>query len=252
MAILLQNLLARAPKINDLESVTNLLITCDSAEDDVAIGRQSDPMLPQSIFMDPTERNAMSDYTEEQVRSNWQKNGFDLECDAWVIVTYRGEFVGYASLCADEDGHIEMIIRVHPRYQKRGIGTLLLRLAEQRARHLISKMSSGMRVTLQSTVSSINSTARQLLEYEGYTALYSFWRITIDREESLDEFSQQGILTLDVSGRRPNLAGIAQIHKRTGIYVMRQYDVYEKVLRMGSEDNWTSVINTAAMEPVEV
>ena len=46
----------------------------------------------------------------------------------------------------------------------RGIGTLLVRLAEERARHNIRKARPGARVTLSSTVSSLNEVARQLLE----------------------------------------------------------------------------------------
>ncbi|HLJ33647.1 MAG TPA: GNAT family N-acetyltransferase [Ktedonobacteraceae bacterium] len=210
MAVLLHNLSARAPSLADLEPVTRLLIVCDTVED------------------------GLSDYTKEDLRSKWQKPGFRLDKDAWVIVTTKGQFVGYASVWLDPqrpDGDIEMYIRVHPEYVGRGIGTLLLRLAEYRARSLVQYAPPAVRVALNVSVNSVNRVAGMLLEREGYTQVSHLCRLLIDS----DEFSQPGSMKLDLAVDAQALTGVTQLQKRTGIYFMRQYDVYEKELRSAAE-----------------
>ncbi len=210
MAVLLHNLSARAPGLADLESVTRLLIACDTVED------------------------GLSDYTKEDLRSEWQKPGFKLDKDAWVIVTTKGQFVGYASVWLDslgQDGRIDMYIRVHPEYVGRGIGTLLLRLAEHRARSLVQYALPATRVALNVSVNSVNLVAGMLLEREGYALVSHLCRLLIDSDES----SQSGTMKLDLAVDAQALTGVAQLQKRTGIYFMRQYDVYEKELRSGAE-----------------
>lgn len=216
MAVLLHNLSARAPRLADLESVTELLIACDIVED------------------------GLSDYTKEDLRSEWQQPGFELDKDAWVIVTTKEQFVGYASVWLDSqasdradqsDGQINMYIRVHPEYVGRGIGTLLLRLAEHRARSLVQYARPAVRVTLNVSVNSVNLVAGLLLEREGYTQVRHSCRLLIDS----DEYSQHSAVKVDLPLDAQASTGVAQLQKRTGIYFMRQYDVYEKELRAGEE-----------------
>lgn len=210
MAVLLHNLSARAPGFADLEPVTRLLIACDTVED------------------------GLSDYTKEDLRSEWQKPGFKLDKDAWVIVTTKGQFVGYASVWLDPqgpDGRIDMYIRVHPEYVGRGIATLLLRLAEHRGRSLVQYAQPATRVSLNVSVNSINLVAGMLLEREGYTLVRHLCRLLIDSDES----AQSGTVKVDLALNAQALIGVAQLQKRTGIYFMRQYDVYEKELRAGAE-----------------
>ncbi|HET8853018.1 MAG TPA: hypothetical protein VFN02_10870, partial [Ktedonobacteraceae bacterium] len=81
--------------------------------------------------------------------------------------------------------------------------------------------------------------ARRLLEREGYILLRHFWRLIVDTEddpsESLAEDSQRGKLKLDLVVDAQNLVGTSQVHQRTGIYLAREYDIYEKELRAGWE-----------------
>ena len=210
MAVLLHNLSARAPRLADLEAVTGLLIACDTVED------------------------GLSDYTKEDLHSKWQKPGFKLEQDAWVIVTIKGQFVGYASVWLDLlDGCIEMDIRVHPQYTGRGIGTLLLRLAEHRARSLVQNAHPAARVTLTVSVNSVNRVAGMLLEREGYMLVDHLCRLLLE----VDEPSPVGVARGDFALNAQALTGVAQLQKRTGIYFMRQYDVYEKELRPTAEQH---------------
>ena len=211
MAILLQNLVARSPSLNDLSDITRLFITCDIIED------------------------GMSDYTEEELLADWQRPGFNLETDAWVITTNRGQIVGFADVWSCDYTQIDMKVRVHPEFLDRGIGTLLLRLAEHKARQYLRKAPSDLRVVLHSPISSGNQEARNLLEQEGYTPVRQFWRMMIDANETADGSYKSSKLKFDLYTETQKLVNLAQPHQRTGIYIARQYDIYEKELRPGKD-----------------
>ena len=209
MAVLLKNLLARAPKIEDLVAVKELVAACDVAE------------------------YGLVGSTMEDLTSNWQKSEFNLATDAWVIVTNKGQLVGFACVWHRDYEQIYSFVCVHPEYRGRGIGTLLLRLAEERARQYARNACPGSRVTLNGTVSRVNEEAKRLFEREGYTLARQFWHIAVELDESSDQSSQHGKLEggLDVESRR--LVNAAQLYDRDAVYVIRQYSIYEKELRAG-------------------
>ena len=126
MAVLLKNLLARAPKMEDLVAITELITACDIAE------------------------YGIEDSTMEDLTSNWHQPGFNLAADAWVIVTNKGQSVGFACVWHKDNEQIVTFVCVHPEYRSRGIGTLLLRLVEERARQHVSDARPGLCVTVSS------------------------------------------------------------------------------------------------------
>jgi len=215
MLAMLSNLVARAPTMDDLGAITDLCLACDNADYD------------------------LSDSTKESVLADYQRPDFNLSTDAWVIVTTSGRCVGYAHVWPCTSMHNAVFACVHPAYRRRGIGMLLLRLAEARAHEQIDATPPGVRVTLTSTVSHSNRGARRLLEHEGYTPVRQFWRVLVELEDepgdSFKEFSEHGKLTLDLDVDVPHLIGTAHIQQRTGIYSARQLDLYEKELRTGAE-----------------
>ncbi len=212
MPAMLRNLLVRAPKIDDLEAVTELLIACDIAD------------------------YGMPDSSEEELLSYWRKADFNMESDAWVIVTTDGRYVGYGHVwpCSTKQNSVFAV--VHPEYRNRGIGMLLLRLGEERAREQMNTTAPTQRVTLTSAVSHANEAARHCLEREGFTPLRQFWRLIVDVEEDTKGVSAEGgRLKFDLEVDTASAVGTVEGQRRTGIYVARQYDVYEKVLRAGAE-----------------
>jgi GNAT superfamily N-acetyltransferase len=211
VAVQLTNLVARSPKIKDLEAVTELIVTCEINE------------------------HGTSDYTVDDLRSEWHRPSFNMETDAWVILTTRGQPVGYASVWHKEHEQIHMFTRVHPQYRRRGIGTLLVRLAEQRARLHIQQARPGTRVTLSSAVSSLNEVARQLLEREGYAPVRQFWRIVIEMDEFASKSYQRGKLKVDLDLDSHHLTGATRTYEPEGLYVVRPYHTYEKELRPGDQ-----------------
>lgn len=216
MTILLHNLLARAPKLNDADAVTKLLIASDIVDDGV------------------------SHYTEEDLLATWQKPGFNLATDAKVIVTNKGQIVGYVSVTDFKHVRIDMKACVHPDYRGRGIGTLLLRLAEVRARQHLACAPPGARVVVYNAVSHTNQTAKNLLEYEGYSHVSDFWRIVIETNEALLQSSaasnksrSEVKLKLALDVHYQCATGTTRVYEPSGLYIVRQYDVYEKELRAG-------------------
>jgi ribosomal protein S18 acetylase RimI-like enzyme len=209
MAVLLKNLMARTPKIEDLVAVKELVAACDIAE------------------------YGLVGSTMEDLASNWQRSEFNLATDAWVIVTNKGQVVGFACVWHKDYVQIDTFVCVHPEYRGRGIGTLLLRLVEERARQHARNACSGSHVTLNSTVSSVNEGAKRLFEREGYTPARQFWQIAIELDESSDKTSRQGKLELDLDVESQHLVNAAQLYDRDAVYVIRQYYIYEKELRAG-------------------
>ena len=211
MAVLLKNLLARAPKMEDLGAIKELITACDIAEYGIA------------------------DSTMEDLASNLYQPGFNLAQDAWVIVTNKGQLVGFACVWHRDYEQISTFVCVHPEYRSRGIGTLLLRLVEERARQLMQNARMGIRVTLCGTVSSINEQAQRLFEREGYIPIRKFWRIAVGPNDSMEKPLRHDNIKVDLDIDSQCLAGASRLYDLDAIYVIREFDVYEKELRAGEQ-----------------
>ncbi|HEY3991404.1 MAG TPA: hypothetical protein VGM01_00870, partial [Ktedonobacteraceae bacterium] len=82
MTILLKNLTARVPNMQDRAALAELVCLCESSED------------------------STMDSTLEDVLSVRQGLDARLDNDAWVIVTTGGQLVGFACLWREEDTRI--------------------------------------------------------------------------------------------------------------------------------------------------
>ena len=211
MAVLLKNLLARSPKLEDMVAITELIKACDVDEYGIA------------------------DSTMEDLSSNWHQPGFNLASDAWVIVTNKGQSVGFACVWHRDNEQIFTFVCVHPEYRSRGIGTLLLRLVEERARQLVAGACPGTRVTLCGTVSSLNEQAKRLFEREGYTSIRKIWRIEVGANDSMDKSSLYRAFKADLDVESWGLVDATQLYDLDAVYIIREYEVYEKELRAGEK-----------------
>ena len=213
MSVLLSNLVARPPSIEDFHAIAELVAACDIAEHGIA------------------------DSSTRELASRWQHYSFHLESDAWVIVTGRKQFVGFACVWHRDHEEFYTFICVHPQYRKRGIGTLLLRMAEQHARELMHHACPGARVSLCGVVSAKNAQARSLFEREGYLLIREFWRVTLELVESSDDgASHSGKFAVDVGIESGQLVGTTPLYDREGVYSVRQFVTYEKELRPADEE----------------
>ncbi len=211
MIVRLHNLSARPPMLSDLEAVTELIVACEDAETGIAA------------------------VSEEEIENSWQESGFTLRADAWVIVTKRGQIVGYADVRRSGGYQLTSLLRVHPYYLGRGIGTLLVWLTEERARNLMRAFPLEQPVTLINCVCSLNERSQHLFEREGYTLARHYWSVSMHAEEGVrhtcDEIYQSNRLQFDLRVDAQNFMGTPSRVVRTGMYVMRQYYVFEKELR---------------------
>ncbi|MBE3561633.1 MAG: GNAT family N-acetyltransferase [Ktedonobacteraceae bacterium] len=217
MIIRLHNLSARAPQMKDLRAVTELMKICDEAE------------------------GYDSDITEDELRRAWLAEGFSLRTDAWVIATRTGQIAGYAEVRREEgrgddseDERLAALLRVHPDYRGRGIGTLLIWLLEERARQVATQLSQEKRVVLYTRACGDSRVAHHLFEREGYVAARHLWRLVIDMDEAPVDERQPGRVQVDLEIDTQNLLSTMPT-RRTGIYTARQYIVYEKTLRPASK-----------------
>ena len=208
MPVVLSNLVARTPTIEDFHAIAELVAACDSAEHGIA------------------------DSSTRDLASRWQHYSFRLESDAWVIVSARKLFVGFACVWHRDHEEFYTFICVHPQYRKRGIGTLLLRIAEQHARELMRHASPDAGISLRGVVSANNAQARSLFEREGYLLIREFWRVTLELVESSEgSASHAGKFAIDLEVESGQLVGITPLYDREGVYNVRQFVTYEKELR---------------------
>lgn len=149
----------RPPTREDAPAIVDVIAACDRKHYGVA-----DPYTPEDIFDD------------------WSR--LTLETDAWVVVAEQdNRIVGYATLTDRGHGRIDADGYVHPDVHGQGVGTMLVRLTETRARELVANAPAGMRVALNNAVILSDVAAREMLEAEGYTLARGFWRMAIDLPE---------------------------------------------------------------------
>lgn len=210
MSVHLTNLLARIPEERDMYAIMELVALCGRAEHGIA------------------------DSSNEELQAHWRNHSFHLESDAWVIVNNKGQYVGFGCVCHSDYEEYHTFVCVHPDYRKRGIGTLLLRLIEERARQQMYHTSLVSRVCMKALVSSQNIEARSLFEREGYIQVREFWRVTVVLDDAQELRQRVGRHTLDVAVEARQLVGLAPLYDREAIYSIRRYCEYEKELRSGS------------------
>jgi len=147
--------------MEDLHAVTDLLLACEVAE----YGR--------------------NEYTyqelREELRALWTSEGFRPGPDTWVVMTYNGRCAGWSNLwfAPEEPEELFASPRVHPAWRGAGIGTYLIKLAEQRARELTTTLPPGQCVRLHSWIEGVDANAVSLLECQGFEPLRYYWRMEL-------------------------------------------------------------------------
>ena len=152
--------LVRPPTLDDLDAVTALTNASEIA----------DSGIPET--------------TIEVMRTRWLAPGVDLAADNWLIISPESRIVGYAGMNDREHARLFAHIHVHPDYQSQGIAAVLLQRVEEWTCQHVSAALQGVRVTLNTWISSRNIAIKQLLEQAGYTAVRHTWNMEIEMHEA--------------------------------------------------------------------
>jgi mycothiol synthase len=125
----------------------------------------------------------------DQVKNEWVSPGFDPARDIRLVFAPNGKMVGYIEVwtTANPPVHPWVWGRVHPDYEKLGIGTYLNAWAEQRAHQVFEVLPDDLRVAMQSGIDNRVAPAKALLEGYGYQLIRHSFRMRVEFEQPFPE-----------------------------------------------------------------
>lgn len=118
-----------------------------------------------------------SDWTADELRDDWDR--LDLERDAWLVLV-DGRVAGVVHMLDKRGGRFIGDVYVHPELTGRGVGSLALRLLEERARARRPEWPDGERIVLETAHLAGDDRAPALLAGHGFELVRSFFRMVID------------------------------------------------------------------------
>jgi mycothiol synthase len=142
-------------------------------------------------------------FSLDELAGDWTQ--LDLGRDAWVAIAPDGGFAGYGYVQARRHVRLDVEVYVHPAHYGRGIGTMLVRLAEARAKEHVPLAPPGTRVVVNNWINALNADARSLLEREGYAPVRYFFRMEIDFSEEPAAASWPAGVTVRSTGEDEDL-----------------------------------------------
>jgi len=141
----------RAPRQDEAQAVTDLVIACDIHE----LGAP--------------------DFELDDLLTDWNMPGFELAEDA-VVVEDDGRLVAYSAFIRND--YVD--VYVHPEHRNRGLGKRLLEWSERRG---LERTPPGEEIRIGQVVTSTHEGARRLLESRGYAPARTYWRMSMPLEE---------------------------------------------------------------------
>ncbi len=125
----------------------------------------------------------------EEIRTDWQTPGFELEKSTRVFLTSDGRMVGYVEVWDVNDLPVKIFVwgRVHPDYENQGIGTWLMNWGEQRARQAIPRVPADVKVVMNSGTISSYDPPKQLFQELGMKLVRNFWDMGIELDKPIPQ-----------------------------------------------------------------
>ena len=153
-----QKLTFRPPTMDDLTAIVDLLNTC-------AIDQTGCP-----------------DTNRKQVLSEWTAPAFDLSTSVRIVETADRKVVGYLEVWDTDPIPVSNWVwgRVHPEFEGLGIGTELMKWAEERLQLTLTRVAKDLRVIYAAGGLKTHAPTRKLLEDMGMELNRYFWRMVID------------------------------------------------------------------------
>lgn len=149
---------ARPATWDDLDDVVDVFKACDLAD----VG-----------FADPV---------REHIVEEWRSTGYELSRDSCVVTTEE-VVVAYATVGGlDPSSSMETFGRVHPAHRGRGIGGAIVEWGEAHALGL-----SPWVPVVRNAAPATDPAARRLLEGAGYAEVRTFWHMTRDLKQGVEQ-----------------------------------------------------------------
>jgi len=139
----------------------------------------------------------------EAIRNEWQSPGFEVKRDTRLVLSSQGQAIGYVEVwdTANPPVHPWVWWCVHPKYLGNGVGSYLLKWAEERAQQAIERCPTGTRVAYRSGADSVVGPAKAVMEAHGMKNIRHSFHMRIEMESPPPEpIWPQGI-TLKVFDR---------------------------------------------------
>ncbi len=132
------------------------------------------------------------------LRAQWDRVGFDLATDAWVVVDDAGTILGYGQVMREEPDVAASWGVVHPGYRGRGLGSSLLSRIEERAARLLPGHPT---IRFRHAINAGDGAAAAMLRARGLRPVRHFWHMQIELTGQVDPGpTPEGI---DIAPMRP-------------------------------------------------
>ncbi len=154
-----QSFRVRPPTLEDAKDVTELIQTCQITE------------------------RGFSNFSEEDLLSNWRLPGVDLAKDVWMVFAPNGQLAAEMMLNQITLPKLHATPWVHPDYVQRGLDAYLLEQAEKRIQQIIPSIREDARVTLNTYCAEKNQVFHQTIEQAGFAYVRSTWVMEIEMNE---------------------------------------------------------------------
>ncbi|MGZ8622957.1 MAG: GNAT family N-acetyltransferase [Actinomycetota bacterium] len=151
------------------------------------------------------------------IRGMWSREGFEPASDAWVFVDGAEGIVAYGHAMRDGPEIVDSLGIVHPEHRRRGLGSSLLDLIEERAARLLAGLPTSR---FRHAINAGDRAAAAMLEARGLRPVRHFWHMGIDLDGPVDP------------GRPPDGIGIRGIEPREDLPAMHA------VLGEAFADDW--------------
>lgn len=136
------------PSLEDLDKVTDYQISHDIA-----------------VFGKP-------DTTQADMEYEWERDGFQVDRDAWMLLSPDGKLAGYTDFWQNEDElYINHMTNIHPDYRHLISPLLFYRMALEKAQ------VPGAEAVKRVRTISVEPSTEMVLAAEGFTAIQVQWRM---------------------------------------------------------------------------
>lgn len=132
--------------------------------------------------------NGEDQHNEDDLKTEWSSEHFDLENSTRVILTPDNQMIAYVEVwdVTSPPVHPWVWMRVHPDYEGQGIGEFLLDWAETRCQQAIDRCPPDARVSMMTDTQSNYEPAHDLYKRMGLNAIRHAYKMKIEMDSAPD------------------------------------------------------------------